>query len=149
MKKRVMGVLAGLALVLPTFVAAEERDDFIALNADEIAFNSAPGIEGVTFALIRGNPDEEGIYVMRARFEPGTLSKPHYHDQDRHITVVSGTWVFGTDSSGTCEGAKPLDAGAFGFHPKGAIHYDGSCGKEPAVVEITGMGPVKNFWITE
>lgn len=149
MNKRMMGVLAGLAFAVPFLVAAEASEEFIALNSDEIAFQAAPGIEGVTFALLRGNPEEEGIYVMRARFEPGTLSKPHYHDQDRHIMVVSGTWVFGTDASGTCEGTKPLHAGAFGFHPKGAIHFDGSCGDVPAVVEITGMGPVKNFWVTD
>lgn len=149
MNRGVVCIVAGLVLTLPFLAAAEEPEDFVALNADEIAFLSAPGIEGVTFALIRGNPEEEGIYVMRARFEPGTLSKPHYHDQDRHITVVSGTWVFGTDASGTCEGAKPLHAGAFGFHPKGAVHFDGSCGDEPAVVEITGMGPVKNFWVAD
>lgn len=149
MKKTIVGALIGLALLAPFLVGAEEPEEFIALNAEEIAFQAFPGLEGVSGVLIKGNPNEAGIYVMRARFEPGTLSKPHYHDQDRHITVVSGTWVFGTDASGTCENAKPLHAGAFGFHPKGAVHYDGSCGDEPAVVEITGMGPVKTIWLAD
>ena len=148
--KLLMGLLSatGAALLISATAIAGEHRDFIALTGDEIAFQGAQGIEGVTFAPIKGSPEEEGIYVMRARFDSGVLSKPHHHDQDRHITVVSGTWYFGTDASGTCDGAKPLPAGSFGFHPKGAVHYDGSCG-EPAVVEITGMGPVKNVWVTD
>jgi hypothetical protein len=55
--------------------------------------------------------------------------------------VISGVWHFGTGTSGGCEGTKPLPAGGFGFHPAGAVHYDGSCGGE-VVVQIMGEGPV-------
>ena len=145
-----LGLLAlgALGLLSGKNLNAEGAEDFIALSADAIEFQSVPGVEGITGAVIKGNPNEAGIYVMRARFAEGVRSRPHHHDQDRHVTVISGTWHFGTDTSGTCENATPIPAGGFGFHPKGAVHYDGSCGG-PVVVEITGMGPVKTIWVQE
>ena len=80
--------------------------------------------------------------MLRVRFPPGVQSAPHFHDQDRHVTVLEGTWAFGTDASGDCGRTKPLPAGSFAIHPAGAVHFDGACGDTATVVEITGMGPV-------
>jgi hypothetical protein len=33
------------------------------------------------------------------------------------------------------------------MHPKGAVHYDGSCNGEPVIVQIIGMGPVNTTWL--
>ena len=43
--------------------------------------------------LIFGDPTKPGFYVYRNRFGwPHQTSKPHYHDSDRWVTVIKGTW---------------------------------------------------------
>ena len=79
---------------------------------------------------------------MRNRFNAGRGSRPHYHDQDRWVTVIQGTWY-------TAEGDlyKPnemiaIKQGGLMFHPAGLHHYDGAK-DEDVIVQIMGMGPVK------
>ena len=127
--------------------AAEASEaGFIAQAADEIGLQRVPGLEGLTAAILFGNPDEPGPYVIRVRFDKDVRSPPHSHNQDRFITVIDGTWHFGIGASGSCAGTKPLPAGSFAFHPKGELHYDGSCG-EPVTVEIRGQGPVSTDFV--
>lgn len=119
---------------------------FIAQAVDEIALQPVPGLDGLTAAVLFGNPEEPGPYVIRVRFDTDVRSPPHSHNQDRFITVIDGTWHFGIGASGGCDGTKALSAGSFSFHPKGALHYDGSCG-EPVTVEIRGQGPVSTDFV--
>lgn len=136
---------ACVAVLLGAVGALAQDDDpgFIYLQKDEVELEKRSGDFNVRSKVIVGNPAEEGIYVMRIEFGPNVTSPPHYHDQDRFITVISGEWGFGRDGSGDCSRTVPMTEGAFVMHPKGAVHYDGSCNGEPVVVQIIGMGPVK------
>ena len=91
-----------------------------------------------------GDPSQPGMYIVQNTFAPGRMSQPHFHDQDRYITVISGTWwvSLGPDAD-TVDPSKmiPMKAGSFVFHPAGGHHYDGAKDEE-AVVRIMGMGPV-------
>ena len=40
-----------------------------------------------------------------------------------------------------------MDPGAYVFHPKGAVHFDGSCVDETVEVQIIGRGPVNTTWV--
>jgi quercetin dioxygenase-like cupin family protein len=68
------------------------------------------------------------------------MSAPHYHREDRYVTVLQGTWKAGTDDSWDPQATQPLTAGTYMQHPAGAIHYDGA-GTEGATVQIMGIGP--------
>ena len=102
--------------------------------------------EGSTQVVLLGDPAKPGMYVVQNTFAPGRGSRPHFHDQDRYITVVKGTWwvSLGPDSD-TYDPAKmvPMKAGSFVFHPAFGHHYD-MAKDEEAVVRIMGMGPVKS-----
>lgn len=132
-------------LLVPTPPA--RANDFRTLDPDRIELREVPGREGLEAAILHGNPDEPGLYVIRVRFGPGRRSTPHSHDRDRHVTVISGRWHFGIGESGGCEGTTPLGPGSYAYHPAGAIHYDGSCGDEATTVEIVGLGPVRTTWL--
>ena len=84
------------------------------------------------------------MYVVQNTFAPGRGSRPHYHDQDRYVTVIKGTWwvALGPESD-VYNPSKmvPMKAGSFVFHPAFGHHYDGAKDEE-AVVRIMGMGPV-------
>lgn len=147
MKTRISTVFVAALLALGTTGADVTDPGFIALQADDIELTPLPDRPDIAVALLVGNPNETGTYVMRIRFGPDVTSSPHYHDQDRLVTVISGVWAFGTGESGACEETMPLMAGAFAMHPKGAVHYDGSCNGEEVVVQIIGTGPVETTWL--
>jgi quercetin dioxygenase-like cupin family protein len=101
--------------------------------------------DGVTAVLIMGDPSKPGMYVVQNTFAAGRTSRPHFHDQDRYITVIKGTWWVSLGAEADVYNpAKmvPMKAGSFVFHPAGGHHYDGAKDEE-AVVRIMGMGPVK------
>ena len=100
--------------------------------------------EGATQVLLVGDPSKPGMYVVQNTFAPGRTSRPHFHDQDRYITVIKGTWWVSLGPEADVYNPArmvPMKAGSFVFHPAGGHHYDGAKDEE-AVVRIMGMGPV-------
>lgn len=138
-------------LAVGTGLAQDQHRDFgfVYMQPADMEFVTNPDYSNVSSAVLYGDPAKEGIYVMRLRVGAGVIFPPHYHDQDRHVTVIAGVWAFGTGDSGECEDTKPLAAGSYAMHPKGAVHYDGACGNEQIEVQIIGMGPVGTFGVEE
>jgi quercetin dioxygenase-like cupin family protein len=95
---------------------------------------------GLKSAVLYGDPDKPGPYVVRNRFEPGSFSRPHFHPNDRLIVVLSGTWWVGTGDKFDPESTKPMAAGSFVIHYAGKVHYDGAK-DEACEVLIYGIGP--------
>ena len=113
------------------------------LIPDQIPWQVTPGLDT---AFLYGNPNESGFYVLMYRWKPGNSSRPHFHDQDRYLMVLSGTWWVGQGSNFDLEHATaPVKPGSFVTHFKNQVHYDGarSTEREPAVEIVWGMGPVK------
>ena len=46
---------------------------------------------GVQTAILEGDPSKPGFYLTINRFPPGVMSRPHYHPDERNITVIRGT----------------------------------------------------------
>ena len=42
-------------------------------------------------AVLFGDPSKPGPYVVRVKWFPGNMSRPHFHPNDRFITVYKGT----------------------------------------------------------
>jgi quercetin dioxygenase-like cupin family protein len=94
--------------------------------------------------VILGDPSKPGLYVVRNTFAPGRIGQPHFHSQDRLVTILKGTWwvSLGPDSDARdVNKMVPMKAGSFVFHPANGHHFDGAKDEE-AVVQIIGMGPV-------
>jgi quercetin dioxygenase-like cupin family protein len=116
-------------------------------SAADVVFEPVAGLEGVETATVFGNADEAGPYAVRIRVAAGVLTPPHFHDHDRHITVIEGEWAFGVGTTQSCDDTVTVQAGGVALHPAGVVHYDGSCGG-PVVVQINGMGPVKTVLVS-
>ncbi len=67
-------------------------------------------------------------------------SRPHFHPNDRFITVLSGTWWVNTGRNYDPDGMKPVPAGSFVTHYAKEVHYDGAKDGD-VVLEIVGFGP--------
>jgi hypothetical protein len=68
------------------------------------------------------------------------MSTNHYHKEDRHVTVIQGTWHSGTGSDFAPEKTIPMKPGSYMKHPAGAHHFDGAK-DEDVIVQIIGIGP--------
>ncbi|NDG14889.1 MAG: hypothetical protein EB110_04430 [Betaproteobacteria bacterium] len=128
-----------IAITASATAMAQSLDKpFTVVAPEQIQWKDAG--KGVKFAVISGDPSKPGPYVIRVIFPPGVMSAPHYHREDRYVTVMQGTWLAGTDDSWDPQTTQPLKQGSYMQHPAGAIHYDGG-GTEGATVQIMGIGP--------
>jgi hypothetical protein len=98
-----------------------------------------------------GDPSKEGLYGVIIKWWPGHFSKPHFHDQDRYAYVISGTWWVSTSNVYDERTTYPVHAGTVSIDVKNTVHWDGARTgeKEPAVLELVGMGPVKTVQVDE
>ena len=62
--------------------------------------------QGVQEATLPGNPDKWGIYVIRVKFPPHVMDRPHRHPNARSVTVLEGT-----GRANCWRGSGRLDAG--------------------------------------
>ncbi len=131
--------VACLAICMQSAVLAQSLDKpFTVIEPDQVQWKEAGN--GIKMAVIAGDPSKPGPYLIRVVFPPGIMSAPHFHQEDRHVTVMQGTWLAGKDDSWDPSSTQALAAGSYMKHPAGAIHYDGG-GTEGATVQIMGMGP--------
>lgn len=131
-------------LAFVTAYAADNEDGFVRLMPDDLEWRDLR--PGLSIAVIEGDPSKEGFYIIRARFAPGTMSRPHFHPNDRFVTVLSGTWWTGIGTVEDRASAVPLGPGSYMKHPARAAHYDGSMDEE-VIVEIKGMGPAPLVYV--
>jgi hypothetical protein len=148
--KPVTMILAAAALSLavggPSAISAAEKPlnpKAIAIKMpDKIAWvrNAAGTAES---AVLYGDPDKPGLYAVMQKWLPGNMSRPHWHPNDRFITVLKGTWWVGTGEPFDPDTTTPVPAGSAVTHFGKEIHYDGAKDGE-AVLLIVGEGPATN-----
>jgi quercetin dioxygenase-like cupin family protein len=117
-----------------------DENGFVRVNPENIQWKEVPGYNGVKFAVIDGDPSKEGIYVVRVKFPPGLMTRPHFHPEARYAVVLEGTWWTGTGDTFDPNTTVPLKPGSFMKHPAGAHHFDGAK-EDGAVLQIIGYGP--------
>jgi len=140
-RRRCWVIAAVIALVAP-LGSAKPPD----LNPAALAYKLPGQIQwrtdpmGLQSAVLQGDPSKPGLYIMLVKWTPGHMSHPHFHPNDRFITVISGTWWVGTGSKFDPESTVPMPAGTFVTHFAKQIHFDGAKDVE-AVLQIVGEGP--------
>ncbi len=90
--------------------------------------------------MLKGDPNESGVYTIMLRVPAHTQIAAHSHRDDRVATVVSGTWHIGYGDKFDESKLKALPPGSFYTEPPGQNHF-AETGDEPVVVQITGFGP--------
>jgi hypothetical protein len=141
---RLTRLLALAALVtIPTTASSSAADldrtavDFTVPSEIKWVRNAAGTNES---AVLFGDPSKPGPYVVRLKWLPGNMSRPHFHPNDRFFVVISGTWWMGTGERFDPESTVPAPAGSYVIHYGGKVHYDGAKNEE-TVIQVWGMGP--------
>jgi len=136
---RLAAVAASLSVLLASSTAAE-------LNPAAVTYTLPDNIKwtdtgrGAASAVLLGDPDKPGLYIQLVKWHPHNMSHPHFHPNDRFITVLSGTWWVGTGTKFDPDATVPMTAGSFVVHHGRQVHFDGAKDDE-AVLEIVGEGP--------
>ena len=93
-------------------------------------------------AVLFGDTTKPGLYGVLTKWVAGNyFSKPHFHPNDRFITVISGTrWVGSGPNFDPANGNVPMPAGYFVTHYGKQVHWDGAKDVD-AVLLIVGNGP--------
>ncbi len=143
---RLLNWLLGVTVILvgysPAFgvPALAEPDPAVLAYRLPDQINWKTSREGVSVAVLHGDPSKPGLYIILVKWAAGHMSRPHFHPNDRFITVISGTWWVGTGAKFDPDTTTPLPAGSYVTHFGKQIHYDGA--KEgDAVLQIVGEGP--------
>jgi quercetin dioxygenase-like cupin family protein len=132
--------LAGLPAAMTQADLHVDDKGFVRMQLGEEKWEGYPGIPGVDRMTVYGDPSKPGVYVIRVRFQPGTMSMPHYHPEERLATVLKGTWWTGTGEDFKPEATEPVRAGGWMVHPAKAPHFDGAKDEE-VVLQLAGVGP--------
>jgi pimeloyl-ACP methyl ester carboxylesterase/uncharacterized RmlC-like cupin family protein len=104
------------------------------------------GIGGIETVVLKGNPDQAGVYTIMLRVPAHTRIAAHSHRDDRVATVISGTWHIGYGDRFDEAKLKVLPAGSFYTEPPSRNHF-AETGDEPVVVQITGFGPSSTEYV--
>ena len=107
---------SALALAMPG-AAAELNPAALAYKLpDQIKWNP-PSAAGSQNEVLVGDPSKPGLYVVRNKWLKGDhFSRPHFHPNDRFITVLSGTWWMGSGATFDPDHSVGLPAGTFVTH---------------------------------
>jgi hypothetical protein len=142
----VAAIALSLAVAGPSTIRAAEKP----LNPKAISIKLPDQIPWVRnaagtaeSAVLYGDPEKPGLYAVMQKWLPGNMSRPHWHPNDRFITVLKGTWWVGTGEPFDPDTTTPVPAGSAVTHFGKEIHYDGAKDGE-AWLLIVGEGPATN-----
>jgi len=136
-----IGYAAGVTGPVPPLSSLDPKV-LKAMLPENIQWRPAEGLPNTEVATLVGNPAQQGFYIQLNRFSPGAFSRPHFHDNDRYIMVISGQWWVDTGATYDPNHTVPMKPGTFVVHPGREVHYDGArAGGEGAIVMIFGQGP--------
>ena len=111
--------LFGLLVVFATQPSLADPDlATMAIVRDaDIKWTESTTSPGLSSAVVYGDPSRPGLYIIRVRFAPGAMSRPHFHPEERYIAVLKGTWWVGAGPKWDRTATTPVPAGSFVCSP--------------------------------
>jgi predicted metal-dependent enzyme (double-stranded beta helix superfamily) len=83
-----LGVVAS-ATIFTSAIAADLNPAAVAFTLpDKIEWKQGSG--RAQQAVLAGDPSKPGLYVVMVKWLPGGMGRPHFHPNDRFITVLKG-----------------------------------------------------------
>lgn len=96
-------------------------------------------LSGYQVALLSGDPNKNGMYIVRIKLPANDKEPPHYHSSLETVTVISGTIYLGLGPKFDVRKMTAFPAGSFASIPAHVIHYGMT--RAPAVIQVEGIGP--------
>lgn len=138
----VMVILAACA----TAIAQEIPSGAIMFTPAKGKWTPAPALPGLETARIYGSSTKPERYLFQSKFPPNFVIRPHSHPDERHYTVLSGTWYIGFGTTFDESKLIALPPGSFYIEPANVPHFVVTKG-DGAVLQIGGTGPTRQLWV--
>jgi quercetin dioxygenase-like cupin family protein len=139
---RVLTLALALAALGPTAAWAEDpsRADHIMVLPTDLKWDDDKALPpGAKLAVIEGPLNEAVPFTFRVKFPADYKLPAHWHPAIEHVTVLSGTYNFGTGDKFDKEKTKALTPGSFEIMPAKTNHFVWT--SQETVVQIHGVGP--------
>src|SRR5215813_392683 len=104
------------------------------------------GVTGIRTRVLKGDPNQAGLYTIQLTVPANTKIEAHTHRDDRVATVISGTWSIGYGTRFDEKNLKALTTGSFYTEPPNVAHF-ARTGNQPVAVQITGYGPTDTKYV--
>jgi quercetin dioxygenase-like cupin family protein len=109
------------------------------LIPDELTWTPGPAGRALV-AKVAGDSTKAGMYAIRVKFLPGFRVEPHFHPDDRIVTVLSGTVHMGYGEQFDESKMRALPAGSVWTEPANQPHFAWAKDGE-VVLQVIGNGP--------
>ncbi len=122
--------------------AADTSKSGITITPAEVKWKPSarvPGLETADF-VNSGAGNQPGPYTYRVKYPPNFRMQAHSHPDERHYTIISGTWYIGFGDKYDAAGMQALPPGSFYVEPASVPHYVATK-DDSAVIQISGTGP--------
>ncbi len=136
------------AFLLPLGLHAQQEGDVKRVTPDTLTFQPFPEEMAAEIAILYGNPNESGHYIVRLKFAPNWDGRPHTHGSTELLTVHSGTCYVAHGDDLSRDAAEQLPAGSFMVVPAGT-RMRAFTGEEGCVVDVQGQGPFTTQYLGE
>jgi quercetin dioxygenase-like cupin family protein len=113
---------------------------FVAAQLEKIQWVDVPEIPAVQAAVLLGDPEKAGPFVIRVRLPPNFQVEPHTHREGRTYTIISGEWNLGFGDKFDPRQFKTFGQGGFYRLPAGVVHFQ-AAGRHGTIIQIEGVGP--------
>ena len=133
-----IGCSCAVALLLSVSTIWAQSDlEPTRLGPEEVGWSATPGVEVVDIA---GDDEAPGMYAYRVRFPEGFRNEPHFHPDDRIVTVISGTLHMAYGDRFEEDALKALSSGSVWTEPGNQPHFVWAMSGE-VVIQVVGYGP--------
>lgn len=113
---------------------------FVAMVARDITWIPEPQAPGAELAILIGDPEKPGPFVVRVRLPADVRVMPHTHPVARTYSVLSGEWKIGFGRVFDAAKLHTFPAGSVYHLPAMVPHYQAT-GSTETIIEIHAEGP--------
>jgi quercetin dioxygenase-like cupin family protein len=129
-----------IAVALSADAPQDKPPGFVQVLPSAIKWIPSPVVPGTYRAVLFGNPDEAGPFVMRVKVPPGTRIMPHTHRDERVYTVLVGEWKLGFGEKFDAGKLMTFPTGSAYRLPANVPHFQAT-GQNETIVQINSVGP--------
>lgn len=108
------------------------------LNSNELKWTGSNN--AVRIAAISGNEKSIGLYIYRVRFPKGHKIMPHFHSDERVVTILAGDLYVGYGNFFNPVDMKKIQQGGVYTEPNEQAHYVWARDGE-VELQVVGYGP--------
>src|SRR5215469_4831009 len=124
-----------IAVALLAAAALNKPPGFAQVLPGAIKWIPSPVVPGTYRAVLLGNPDQPGPFVMRVKVPPCTRIMPHTHPEARTYTVLAGEWKLGFGEKYDAGKLRSFTEGAIYRLPANVPHFQAT-GQAETIVQI-------------